>query len=322
MRLKRLAFNLAIALLLTLGVAYGAISILAVRAEAAAEAAYPPQGRILDVDGARVHAVVLGDGPDVVLIHGSSGSTRDMTFTLAPLLAQSFRVIVMDRPGLGYSDRIGSGGASIAEQAAHLQRAASRLGADRPIVVGQSYGGAVALAWAVHRPDALAGLVPLAAPSNPWSAPLDPLYRVTSTWWGRTFVVPAITAFTTEERIADALVSIFEPQTAPDGYRDRVGAALSLRREAFRETALQRKNLLDEITALHDRYGEVSVPTEILHGTADTIVGLSIHSDKLVGQIPDAQLDRLDGIGHMLHHVATDAVTAAIDRVAAAAGLR
>jgi pimeloyl-ACP methyl ester carboxylesterase len=94
------------------------------------------------------------------------------------------------------------------------------------------------------------------------------------------------------------------------------------RREAFRETALQRKNLLDEITALHDRYGEVSVPTEILHGTADTIVGLSIHSDKLVGQIPDAQLDRLDGIGHMPHHVATDAVTAAIDRVAAAAGLR
>ncbi len=69
--------------------------------EKLAEKTYPPQGQFIDVNGSRIHAVVMGSGPDLVLIHGSSGSTRDMTFSLAPQLAENFRVIVFDRPGLG-----------------------------------------------------------------------------------------------------------------------------------------------------------------------------------------------------------------------------
>ncbi len=59
---------------------------------------FPPEGQILDVDGMQVHAVVMGAGPDLVLIHGASGNTRDMTFSLAPRLAERYRVIVFDRP--------------------------------------------------------------------------------------------------------------------------------------------------------------------------------------------------------------------------------
>ena len=64
---------------------------------------YPPEGQILDVGGVPVHAVVRGTGPDVVLIHGASGNTRDFTFDLVDRLADTYRVIVMDRPGLGYT---------------------------------------------------------------------------------------------------------------------------------------------------------------------------------------------------------------------------
>ena len=100
-----------------------------------------------------------GDAPDLVLIHGASGNTRDMTFSLAPRLAEDYRVIVLDRPGLGYTDRINGTGATITQQAELLQKAAAQLGADRPIVLGHSYGGAVALAWAVTRPDHISALV-------------------------------------------------------------------------------------------------------------------------------------------------------------------
>ena len=151
---------MAVKLIIVLAVLLGGLALVAqyraARNEARAEAAYPLEGQMLDVDGTSVHAVVIGDGPDVVLIHGSSGSTRDMTFALAPALAQNYRVIVLDRPGLGWTTRLNSDGASITEQAALLSAAAAQLGADSPIVVGQSYGGAVALAWAWTTPTSSA----------------------------------------------------------------------------------------------------------------------------------------------------------------------
>lgn len=292
------------------------------RHETRAEATHPPEGQLLDFGGVRVHAVVMGEGPDLVLIHGASGNARDMTFSLAPRLAERYRVIVFDRPGLGYTDRVNETGATITQQADLLVRAALELGADRPIVMGQSYGGAVALAWAVHFPANISALVPVAAASNPWDTPLDPFYRVTSSRLGSALIVPMLTAFVSDDRIDQTLDSIFAPQAVPVGYADYVGAGLTLRRKSLRANADQRAGILAEIEALHTQYGNISVPTEIVHGTADATVGLSIHSEKLVRQIPGAALERLEGIGHMPHHVAEDQVVAAIDRAAARAGLR
>ena len=295
----------------------------AARHEARAEAEYPPTGQFLNLGGHRLHVQVLdGDGPDVVLIHGSSGNIRDMTFALAPKLAENYRVIVFDRPGLGYSDRINDTGATIAQQADLLMRAARALGADRPIVLGQSYGGAVALAWAVHHPQSLAALVPVAAASIPWDTPLDPFYRVTSSRLGAALVVPLLTAFVPDARVERTLASVFAPQPVPEGYGAHFGTGLTLRRISLRANAAQRANLLDEVRALAPRYGEITVPTEIVHGSADDTVGLRHHSERLVQMIPGATLTRLDGIGHMPQHVAVDDLVAAVDRAAQRAGLR
>ena len=290
--------------------------------ETRAETRFPPEGDLLTVDGVTVHAVVMGSGPDLVLIHGASGNSRDMTFSLAPRLAERYRVIMFDRPGLGYTERLNSTGASLNQQATLLARAAGQLGADKPIVLGHSYGGAVALAWAIAHPENIAALVAVSAPSNPWTTPLDPLYRVTSSWWGKLFVVPLLTAFVSEDRIEEAIESVFPPQTPPKGFEDHIGAMLTLRRVSMRANADQRANLLDEIERQLPDYANITAPTEIVHGTADTTVGLSIHSEKLVHQIEGAVLTRLDGIGHMPHHAAEDDVVAAIDRAAARAGLR
>lgn len=287
--------------------------------EAKAVAAYPPQGQLLTIDGAQVHAVIRGSGPDLVLIHGSSGNARDYTFSLMDQLAQSFRVIAFDRPGLGYTDPLTSSGATITQQAALLSRAAQSLDAQQPIVLGHSYGGAVALAWAVHHPDALSGLILLAAPTQPWDTRLDPLYQKLS----HPVIGPPLAAlgaaFVGPSRVTTALDEIFAPQTPPKGYAEFVGAELTLRRSSLRHNALQRANLLGEITALQPRYGEISVPVEVLHGTADTIVGLKIHAEPFVDQVPQAQLTVLENAGHMPQHTHPDAVLRAIGRVASKA---
>jgi pimeloyl-ACP methyl ester carboxylesterase len=158
--------------------------------------------------------------------------------------------------------------------------------------------------------------------SNSWTTPLDPFYRVTSSHLGKALVVPALTAYVSDARIRQAIDSVFPPQTPPKGYDDFVGAPLTLRRVSLRANAVQRANLLDEIKLQLPKYGQITAPTEIVHGTADTTVGLSIHSEKLVHQIDGAVLTRLEGIGHMPHHAAEDEVIAAIDRAAERAGLR
>ena len=319
---KKLASKLLISFALVVVAVVAVVQVRAGHREAQAEETFPPEGQIIDVNGIDVHAVVMGQGPDLVLIHGASGNTRDMTFSLAPRLAETYRVIVFDRPGLGYTERVDKDGSTLQQQAALLMQAARQLGAEKPIVMGQSYGGGVALAWASNYPDQVAALIPVASVSNPWTTPLDRFYRVTSSWWGKALVVPLITAFVPQSRIEAAIVSVFPPQSAPEGYADHVGAPLTLRRVSMRANADQRANLLSEILMQVTDYHRITAPTEIVHGTADTTVGLSIHSEKLVDQIPGAVLTRLPGIGHMPHLVAQDDVIAAIDRAAARAGLR
>ena len=281
-----------------------------------AEAAFPPEGRILEIDGHRVHAVVRGTGPDLVLLHGSSGHARDFTFRLVDRLAGRYRVIAFDRPGLGFSDPISASGASIAQQAAVLAMAAQQLSAEKPIVLGHSYGGAVALAWAVYQPDHISGLVLLSSPSHPWKSALSLRYRALS----NALIGPPLALLTNayfgEIRVEQALGGIFDPQSAPDGYRDHVGAGLTLRAASLRANAMQRANLLDEITAMQPLYGQIVVPVEIVHGTADTTVGLGIHAVPLTRDVPHAHLTKLDSIGHMPQHAAETEVIAAIDRAA------
>ncbi len=317
-----MAIKLLIYIVILLALFVALTLLLALRHERRAEASHPPEGQFVTIDGHRVHVVMRGSGPDLVLIHGASGSTRDMTFELVKHLEDRYRVLVFDRPGLGYTDRINRTGATITQQADLLSRAAAELGAERPIVMGQSYGGAVALAWAVHFPDRLSALVPVAAASGTWETPLDTFYRITSHPWLGPLAIPVVTAYVSDAYVDRVMAGIFAPQAEPDGYGAYFGPGLTLRRKTLRANALQRANLLGEIAALVPRYGEIDVPTEILHGDADTIVPAWNHAERLVTRVPGATLTLLPGVGHMPQHVAAPEVAAAIDRAAARAGLR
>ncbi len=295
---------------------------LAARAEKHIEAAYPPEGTLIEVNGSQMHYVARGQGPDLVLIHGSNGSTRDLTFKLADMLASDYRVIMIDRPGLGYSTPINPAGDSITEQARQIADTAAALGAEKPIVLGHSYGGAVALAWAAHMPDRLSALVPAATPSHPWDTPLDALYAAGSHTLLGPVMLPLLPALVSEDRLESAISDVFKPDTVPTGYFEHFGPQLSLRHLSMQATAHQRANLLSEIKALEPHYAAISVPVEIIHGTEDTTVGLTIHAKPLLADVPSARLTPLEGHGHMILHSASQAVVAAIHRAAQRAGLR
>lgn len=290
--------------------------------EAAALAAYPPEGRIISLGGQRVHAVTRGAGPDIVLIHGASGSARDFTFDLMDRLAPDFRVTAFDRPGMGHSDPHPATPASPVAQAETLRAAAAALGIEAPILLGHSYGGAVAMAWALAA-DAEgappAAIVLLAGATHPWPGDLGLYYRVLTSRFGQAVVIPLIAAFAPRAQAVAVAEGIFAPQAAPAGYTDHVGIGLSMRRDVLRLNALQVDGLKPHVTAMAPRYAGLRLPVEIVHGTADTIVGLPFHSDRMAAEVPGARLTVLEGIGHMPHHAATDVVLAAIHRAAARA---
>jgi pimeloyl-ACP methyl ester carboxylesterase len=316
------------ALALGLAACGGIVDKRADMMELRAEAAFPPEGQIIDVDGVPVHAVVTGTGPDLVLIHGASGNTRDFTFQMVDRLADRYRVFVFDRPGMGYTGHtrpvygraFTSQADTPAEQAALLSAAARQLGAKNPVVVGQSYGGAVALAWALDHP--LSALVTISAASMPWPGGLGPLYQITGSGLGGVTAVPLITAFAPRDRVDGVVEGIFAPDPVPEGYIDYIGGALSIRRDSLRSNARQVSGLKPHVAEMSKRYDQIDVPVEILHGTADQVVSIKLHSERLVDLIPNAVLTRLEGAGHMPHHSRTDAVDAAIDRAAARARLR
>lgn len=320
----------ALALIVLLVVAWGASVWKAARNEAQARVTYPPLGQFVEVATAndnpvRLHYVQAGSGPDIVLIHGAGGNVRDFTFDLVGRLTDRYRVTVFDRPGLGYSEALPGGNTTIADQARMLAEASNRLGLTNPMVLGHSYGSAVALAWATS--DAAqtvspSALILLGGVSNPWDSDPELLYRSLSNPVVAPIFAPLLTAWVSEDYVRNAVASVFTPQAMPDGYDDYIGAGLTLQRSVLRENALQRVNLLEQVRAMVPAYGELSIPLEILHGDEDTTVWLEIHSVPLSQQAPDTNLVVMEGVGHAPHHAEPQVVTDAIDRAATRAGLR
>jgi len=319
--------------LLVVAVLIGAGLALTRLAIARIEAAHPPTGRFVDVEGGRLHVLELGpelgppDAPresgthadpfwPVVLVHGASGNLGDLRLALGDRLAQTRRVVLVDRPGHGWSDRPGGEqDASPARQAALIAQALDRFGLDRFVLVGHSLGGAVATAFTLAYPERVAGLVLLAAVTHPWPGPLAWHYRLGGMPLVG-FVFARAAALPVGELVLESGArGVFAPQPMPPDYLRQAGIRLLLRPAQFTANCQDVGALKGFVTAQAPRYGEIAVPTVVLTGDADTTVSPTLHSRAIAAVLPDARLVMLPGIGHMPHHVATDEVIAAIDSV-------
>jgi pimeloyl-ACP methyl ester carboxylesterase len=147
--------------------------------------AHPPRGRFVKVRRLRQHVVELGEAqagaPPIVLIHGAGCNLEDMRLALGERLAARHRVILIDRPGMGWSKRKGRAGSSPADQAAILREILERLGVERAIIVGHSWGGALAASFKLDHPDRTAALALLAPPLYPFARGTTWLYALFAT---------------------------------------------------------------------------------------------------------------------------------------------
>ena len=270
------------------------------------EAAVPPLGRFVQIGDTRLHIVERGTGPPLVLVHGLGAQLRNFSYALVERLAVNFHVVCVDRPGCGYSTRPPTTSASLSGQADTIASLLTALRLERPIIVGHSYGGALALALTLNHPESVGGLALLAPLTHPQTA-VPPAFR--------DFVIPSARlrkaiAWTIATPIAIAASSkildqVFRPDAAPADFATAAGGLLALRPGHFFAASSDLVAVNDDLPAMVGRYPSIRVPVGILFGRHDEILNYQDHGTAMLSKIAGSTVSLVDG-GHMLPIAAPD----------------
>ena len=282
------------------------------------EAALPPRGRFMEIDGERIHYVDTGGaGPAAVMIHGLGGNLLHFDYALAGRLAGEFRLILVDRPGSGYSSRAAGADATLTAQAAAIAKLIGALRLKRPLVVGHSLGGAVSLALALDHPDCVGGLA-LVAPLTHAQEEVPAIFRRLVI---RTSLVRYLVAWTLATPLGIlrgpmALKEVFAPDAVVPAFPLRAGGLLGLRPKAFCAASSDIVAINDVLPAYTRRYPSLNLPFGILFGKDDRLLDYREQGEAMRASCPALDLELIDG-GHMLPMTAPDRCAALIRRVAA-----
>ena len=287
---------------------------------ARAERLVPPSGKFVDIDGNRIHYAEAGKGRPIVFIHGLGAQFHQFEHPLFYRLQDDFHLVALDRPGSGYSIRAAGAGAGLSEQARVVVRLIEALGLERPLLVGHSLGGMVALAAAIEHPQAICGLALLAPYTLHRDEPVPafaPLLIANP--WKRWLISQTVAVPASLKTAPQALDFVFGPQTAPADYMTKGGGYSGLRPSHFYATSSDLVATRIDMPRLAARYREIEMPVGIIFGTADQVLPYAEHGLAMQDRIAGLDLEILDGIGHMPQFVASDRVAAFIRRMAARA---
>lgn len=306
--------------LIALGVLAGCASG-AGRAGAIAEA-YPPTGDFIEVDGVRLHHEITGpqDGAPVLVLHGASGNLHEPKLALAERFSDH-RVIWLDRPGLGWSERPAGGGAWTPQREATLiAQLLEALGVEQTFVVGHSWGAAITMRLLMDHPERARGAV-LIAPAIRANVG-DAAFYNTVTGWPvvGTVLTRAIVPVIGPDGLRDGVQSAFSPAEPPRDYVERAHLPLILRPGPWRSNAADMARVNTSLEAQEERYGEINQPVIIVAAPDDAVVLTDRHAVPVAETLPHGELRLIEGEGHNPHHGHSRIIAQALDDVIDRAG--
>ena len=244
-----------------------------------------------------------GAGPDCLVIHGTLMTLEDSWLGPVPALAERFRVTAVDRPGHGLSRRRRLVDASPWRQAAILRDFARDAGLQRPVLVGHSYGGTVALAYALLFPDDVAGVVALA----PMCLPEPRLEAMLFGPRGTPILgdgLASMLGVTADLLLLQPLWrTMFLPQAMPEPFSSGFPFENAARFEQMVVEGEDALALQPALIPMAMALAGCRVPTRILGGTADLVVNNAAQGRVAAALIPGASFTWMPGLGHMLHHL-------------------
>ena len=304
--------------LLLLAVAGGVCLVLAtVWIAAKAERLVPARGKFVEVDGNRIHYVEEGEGRPIVFLHGMGAQLHHFRHPLFGRFGAGYRLIALDRPGSGHSERARGATGRLPEQAEIVRRFIETLKLEKPLVVGHSLGGAIALTLAVEHPEAISGIALLAPLTH-----LEPRVREK---FGSLYIQSPLLRRIMAHTVAmpaglryarRTLKFVFAPQVTPADYMVEGGGWCGLRPSHFYATSTDIVAIERDLGDVEQRYGEIAMPAGILFGTRDLVLGIDVHGAPMTNKIRGLDFESVDGLGHMPQFIEPDRVTAFIKRIA------
>src|SRR6266404_6168788 len=241
------------------------------------------------------------------MVHGASSNLETMRQPLGDMLAANHRVILIDRPGHGWSSRARHEDSTPVVQSRMIDEALEKLGVISAIFVVHSWAGALGY------PDRVAGLVMLAPVAYPWRGGVG--------WYNRLVATPVIgplLAYTITLPLGFFLTvpgarGVFLPQVMPDGFVGDTATPLLLRPREFLANARDLVTLKAAVIEQAPRYGEIKTPVVLISGGVDKTVSTDIHSRPFAKAVPHAKLIVLPNMGHMVQNAAPERVVAEIE---------
>jgi pimeloyl-ACP methyl ester carboxylesterase len=271
----------------------------------------------MDIDGQRIHYTDSGGTkPAVVMIHGLGGNLLHFGYAMADKLANDYRVILVDRPGAGYSTRPDDAPATLTAQAKTIAALIRRLGLKQPLVVGHSLGGALSLAIALDHPDCAGGLA-LIAPLTHAREDVPEVFQglVIHSALLRKAIAWTVATPLGIRRGPVLLKEVFAPEAAPADFPMRAGGLLGLRPTAFYNTSSDLMAAGETLPGYMARYKSLAIPMAMLFGRGDRLLDYRGQGEAMKIVCPALDLELVDG-GHMLPMTQADRCVALVRRVA------
>lgn len=241
----------------------------------------------------------LGDGPLVLMLHGSGGGFRSFAPQVETLASLGWRAVAWDMPGYGYSPPIEPYAfKGLAERCSALIEALQPRGG-AVILVGQGMGGMVAQEVAARRPDQVRALVLLATAAAVVEGDAYARHIADCLGW--------LAAGHGMDQIADLrLPRLVGPAALPEGVRLAAFCQGEARAATWRR-ALAAMRDFDRRAAL----AHLAVPTLLVAGAQDRVTPPPLLRDMAAAIVGSHYLE-LPGVGHLPHLEAPDAFDAAL----------
>jgi magnesium chelatase accessory protein len=252
--------------------------------------------RFVTAGGLRWHVQVVGQGPDLLLVHGTAAATHSWR-GLLPILATRFRVIVPDLPGHGFTDLPPAQRLSLPSMAHALGALLQALEARPVMAVGHSAGAAVVLRLALDGridPQAVVSL-------NGALLPLGERHAAFFTKAARMLVglpfVPNLLAWRASNRdVAERLLR--DTGSRIDAHGVDLYARL-FRHSSHVAAALGMMANWDLLPLLHD-LPRLRPPLILVVGGADRTIPPA-QAERIRARLPAARIVTLPGLGHLAH---------------------
>ncbi len=280
------------------------------------ERLYPPLGRFVEVDGSLVHVLERGEGTPIVFLHGAYGGLDDFDATVFDALAPEGRLVALDRPGHGWSER-GDGPSTPVAQAHWLARTLAALEIERPLIVGFSWGGALALAFALEYPERARGLVLLSPVTHALHRRPDPVYYVPAVPLFGPLMSHTLLPLAAHFLAPLGVARVFAPEPVPASF-ERSPLPLAVTPRRFAANTADLRHLDAALAAQSRRYYALSLPITVLFGEEDPIAPPLGQAYALKRDAPQTRLLPLPRAGHQILFSRTDDVVDSIRAALAA----